>query len=70
VANLKTSRKRRFRAALALDGLTMNRWADKNGITGSYVSAVLAGRMESLRLLALIDEYTEKTLATATVAVA
>jgi hypothetical protein len=56
-------RKRLFRAALALDGLTFTKWCEMRGITLPHLSGVLAGKRESARLLAAVDEYTDARLA-------
>lgn len=55
-------RSQRFRAALALEGMTMEEWADGEGITLGHVSHTLAGRRESRILIAKIEAFTAKTL--------
>lgn len=50
-------RKREFAAALKFFGSTQGKWAAKNGITASYLSTVLNGHKESIRLLAKVDAY-------------
>lgn len=61
----KDTRKARFRAALALAGLTAEQWAEREGITASHLSRVLAGERDSSRLLEKVDAFTEKHLKTA-----
>lgn len=58
----KDSRKARFRAALALAGLTQEQWADREGITASHLSRVLAGERDSGRLMEKVSAFTEKVL--------
>ena len=56
-------RKKLFRAALALDGLTFSRWCEMRGITLQHLSSVLNGKRESARLLAAVDQYADDRLA-------
>lgn len=70
MAKEKTSRKQLFKAALALAGMTAAQWADAEGITASYLSAVLAGRMTSQRLTDKIDAFIERMLSKANALVA
>lgn len=53
-------RKARFRAALALTGLTAEQWATDNGVTPSHLSQVLAGKRESRVLVEKVDEFSRK----------
>lgn len=62
MAKGKTSRKQLFRAALALAGMTAAQWAESEGITASYLSAVLADRMSSKRLIEKVDQFINKHL--------
>jgi gp16 family phage-associated protein len=55
-------RKARFRAALALAGLTMEQWAEQNGITPSHLSHVLSGNRDSLTLIEKVDAFADKQL--------
>jgi transcriptional regulator with XRE-family HTH domain len=58
------SRKQRFRAALALAGLTAAEWAEKEVVSKEHLSRVLNGKQAgSMVLLAKIDEFTNKQLA-------
>lgn len=65
MAKAKTSRKQLFRAALAIAGLTAGQWAQREGITGNYLSQVLGGKLKSKRLDTKIDAFTEKHLSSA-----
>jgi hypothetical protein len=56
-------RKKLFRAALALDGETMESWCQKRGITYAHLYAVLHGKRESARLMQGIDDYATSRLA-------
>jgi hypothetical protein len=56
------SRKARFRAALALAGLTARQWADREGITAGHLSQVLDGKRESAALCGKVDAFTAKYL--------
>lgn len=60
--SIKTLRKRRFLAALALAGLTQEMWCEREGITTTHLYLVLAGKRESQRLIEKIEAYTEETL--------
>lgn len=54
------ARKSRFRAALALAGLTAAAWAEQNGVTAGHLSQVLAGKHTSRALNEKIDAFTKK----------
>lgn len=61
----RNARKARFRAALALAGLTAEEWAERNGITPGHLSQVLAGKRESRALTEKIDEFTQQHITAA-----
>lgn len=52
------SRKARFRAALALAGITAEEWAEQHGVTPGHLSRVLTGKRDSKGLLDKIDQFT------------
>lgn len=56
------TRKARFRAALALAGMTADGWAVGNGITPSHLSHVLSGRHRSDTLVEKVEAFTAKHL--------
>lgn len=58
--NPKNSRKARFRAALALAGLTAEKWAAENGISTGHLSQVLSGKRDSRPTLEKIEAFTKK----------
>jgi hypothetical protein len=62
MAKPKTSRKRRFRAALALAGMTARQWAAEQGVTDNHVHMVLAGTRESASLTEKVDAFIDKHL--------
>ena len=55
---VKANRKQLFRAALALAGLTARDWAEREGISESYLSFVLNGKRESDALNEKINAFT------------
>jgi hypothetical protein len=55
-------RKSRFRAALALAGLTATEWAEANDVTQAHLSQVLDGKRESRSLMEKVEAFTEKHL--------
>lgn len=55
-------RKRLFRAALALAGLTETQWAEKQGISQPHLSLVLNGKRESKVLTDKVDAFIDKHL--------
>lgn len=57
--------KSRFRAALILAGLTMEQWAERNGITLGHLSQVLDGKRESRSLMEKVDTFAAKQLTVA-----
>lgn len=58
----KISRKKLFRAALALTGMTATQWATEQGITLAHLSQVLDEKRESGRLTEKIDAFIDKKL--------
>lgn len=63
--NTLATRKARFRAALALEGLTMEQWAENNGVTAGHLSQVLAGKRLSDSLIEKVEAFTAKHLTVA-----
>jgi predicted transcriptional regulator len=55
-------KRKAFRAALALAGLTQTKWAELEGITQEHVSLVLSGKRDSARLIEKIDAFIAKHL--------
>lgn len=65
----KSQRKsKRFKAALAMAGMSMTEWAKKEGITPGHVSQVLSGDRDSAVLMEKIEAFTAKQLDTAVAA--
>jgi hypothetical protein len=62
VAPAGTTRKARFRAALSLAGLTASAWAEREQITESYLSMILAGHRQNADVEQKIAAFTEKHL--------
>lgn len=62
VKRTNAMRKARFRAALALAGMTQESWADREGVTPAHLSYVLSGTRESRSLTEKIDAFTRKHL--------
>lgn len=60
-------KRKEFRAALALAGLTLTKWAERQDVTPEHVWQVLSGNRESNRLMqevdALISEYLPESAA-------
>lgn len=54
---LKANRKARFKAALALAGMTMQEWAKEAGVTRQHLSATLREDRESGTLTAKVDVF-------------
>ncbi len=65
MAKHRNPRKARFRAALALAGLTAEQWADQQGITAGHLSMVLTGKRESRALMEKIEQFTEQHISAA-----
>lgn len=59
------TRRKRFKAALALAGLTLAKWADKEGVTRQHVNEVLKGERVSAPLNEKIDRFIESYLVAA-----
>jgi len=55
-------KRKAFRAALALAGLTQTRWAEQRGVTPEHVSLVLSGKRESNRLMQEVNAFIGKHL--------
>lgn len=54
---IRPDRKRKFKAALALTGLTAQQWAEKEGITRQHLNATLNDENESKPLTEKIDAF-------------
>lgn len=65
VSDPTVARKARFRAALALTGLTAAEWAVRNGITAGHLSQVLAGKRESRSLEEKVDAFADRYITAA-----
>ncbi len=65
MASKTDNRKSRFRAALALSRMTAAEWAQANGVHPGHLSAVLAGKRESISLTEKIEAFTDKRLGAA-----
>ena len=61
----RETRKRQFRAALGLAGLTAQQWAEKEGVNPGYLSRVLSGKIKQSWVVDRIDEFARKRLAAA-----
>lgn len=58
MVRIQSTRKSRFKAALALTGLTQKEWAEgQAGISRGYLNMVLNGKMESDTLTQKIDAF-------------
>lgn len=62
VVDAVVTRKARFRAALAMAGLTASAWAEGEEITESYLSMILAGQRQNNDVEQKIAAFTEKHL--------
>lgn len=58
----RSERKARFRAALAIQRLTANQWADMNDTHPAYVSRVLSGKAVSQPMVTKIEAFIAKHL--------
>lgn len=57
----RTSRKQLFRAALAIAGITAEKWAESNSYSTGHLSRVLNGKqVGSADMLATVDAFIEK----------
>jgi hypothetical protein len=54
---LKANRKARFKAALALTGMTQQQWAEREKVTRQHLGAVLRDDRESGSLIAKVDAF-------------
>jgi hypothetical protein len=54
---IRPDRKRKFKAALALIGLTQQQWAEKEGITRQHLNATLNDESVSKPLTEKIDAF-------------
>lgn len=55
-------RRKRFRGALALAGLTIGQWAEQEGVSYGHLYQVLSGRRESASLVARVDAFSAEHL--------
>lgn len=53
----RPDRKRKFKAALALEGLTQQQWAEREGVTRQHLNATLNDETESKPLTEKIDAF-------------
>lgn len=58
-------RRKEFKAALALAGTTAREWCEIAGVTEGHLYQVLASKRESPPLVAKIDAFIERHVATA-----
>lgn len=54
---IRPDRKRKFKAALALAGLTAQQWAEKEGVTRQHLNSTLNDESESKPLTEKIDAF-------------
>lgn len=57
-----STRRKRFLAALALEGMDQRDFAAVAGVSAGHLSLVLSGKRESGSLVDKIDAFTERTL--------
>lgn len=62
VAQAGATRKARFRAALAMAGLTASAWASQEKVTESYLSMILNGQRTNPDVEQKIAAFTERHL--------
>jgi transcriptional regulator with XRE-family HTH domain len=55
------ARRKTFRAALALAGMTQAQWAEAQGVTEGHLSHVLNKRRISKKLLKAVEDFTRDT---------
>lgn len=55
-------KRKAFKAALALSGTTLTKWAEQQGVTPEHLWTVLSGRRDSARLLNEVDAFIAKHL--------
>ena len=58
--SFRPDRKRKFKAALALVGLTASEWAAKESVTRQHLNATLNDESESKPLTEKIDAFIEE----------
>jgi len=56
------TRKARFRAALALAGMTVSEWCEKEGYSRPHLHLYLVGRRDSQRLTEKVEAFIEQHL--------
>lgn len=56
------TRKARFRAALALAGMTVSEWCEKEGYSRPHLHLYFAGRRDSQRLTDKIEAFIDEHL--------
>lgn len=57
MARIRTSRKARFTAALALTGQTLKGYARKQGMSRYHLSEILTGRRKNADVVAKCDRF-------------
>lgn len=62
IAQHSPTRKARFRAALALAGITAKEWCQQQGYSENHMYLFLAGRRDSLTLTQKMDAFIERHL--------
>lgn len=62
MSKAKTSRKKLFRAALAIAGMTAEQWGAQEGVTAGHLSMILSGVRHNDRIEARIDAFTKQQL--------
>ena len=56
------ARRKRFRAALALAGMSLTKWAELEGVTRQHLNEVLNGKRVSAPLNEKIEAFTKQHL--------
>jgi gp16 family phage-associated protein len=62
IMRAQDSRRKRFKAALALAGVSLAKWAEAEGVTRQHVNEVLSGKRVSAPLNEKINEFTARHL--------
>lgn len=62
MAKTSPTRKARFRAALALAGMTAKEWCEQEGYSENHVYLYFAGRRDSMTLTRKMDAFIEQHL--------
>jgi predicted transcriptional regulator len=70
VAHIQSSRKARFKAALARVGMTMREWAEQQDVGYTHLYLTLKDPTQSLSLTAKIDAFVDEIEAKAKEAIA